>query len=171
MKIINNINIPALMIGRSGSSGLPGKNTMKVFGKYLFEYPLVEAEKVKRITNIFISTDCSKIKKISKSKGYSIIDRPKYLCTKSALGEDAFKHGHDKIKKKISFDIIVLLMANSPTVNSKIINKGIDILNKNPSIDSAVSVSKYNMYSPQRARIIDKNKLPVSYTHLTLPTI
>lgn len=147
------------MIGRAGSSGLPGKNIMKIYGKHLFEYPLIEAKKVKRISNIFVSTDCKIIKKISKKKGYQIIDRPKYLSTKKALGEDAFKHGYDQIKKLFDFDIIILLMANSPTVTSGLINTGIDILLKNPEIDSAVSVSKYNMYSPQRARVLDNKNL------------
>jgi CMP-N-acetylneuraminic acid synthetase len=155
--------IPALMIGRAGSTGLPGKNIMKVFGKHLFEYPLIEAKKVSRINRIFVSTDCKVIKDTCKKRNYEIINRPKYLSSKEALGEDAFKHGHDKIKKKYEFDFIILLMANCPTVNSNIINKGIDILIDNPKIDSAVSVSRYNMFSPQRARILNKNKLLQPY--------
>ena len=43
-------------------------------------------------------------------------------------------------------------MANAPLVTMEMINKGIFILKKNNKFDSAVSVSKYNMWSPLRAR-------------------
>ena len=33
--------IVALMMGRAGSRGFPGKNIKKVLGKHLFEYPLL----------------------------------------------------------------------------------------------------------------------------------
>ena len=48
-------------------------------------------------------------------------------------------------------------MANSPTINSSLINKGIMILDKNKKFDSAVTTSVYNMWSPLRARKLDKN--------------
>ena len=35
------------MIGRKGSRGFPGKNTHKVLGKPLCEYPLIAAKKSK----------------------------------------------------------------------------------------------------------------------------
>jgi len=47
--------IVALMIGRKGSKGFPKKNTLKIFGKHLCEYPLIAAKKSKKISKIFIS--------------------------------------------------------------------------------------------------------------------
>ena len=43
------INI-AIMIGRSGSKGLPGKNVRKVLGRPLAEYPIIAAKKSKCIS-------------------------------------------------------------------------------------------------------------------------
>ena len=80
------INI-AIMIGRSGSKGLPGKNTINLFGKQLAEYPLLAAKYSKKISKIYVSTDCPKIKKISKKYEVEIINRPKNLSTDKALGE------------------------------------------------------------------------------------
>ena len=57
--------------------------------------------------------------------------------------------------KKIKY--IILLLANCATVNTNMINKGIQILNKNKSFDSAVSTSVYNMWSPLRARKLTKD--------------
>ena len=54
-------------------------------------------------------------------------------------------------------------MANSPTINSSLINKGIEILNKNKKFDSAVTTSVYNMWSPLRARKLDKNEVEIMW--------
>ena len=69
--------ICALMIGRKGSKGLPGKNVKKIFGKSLCEYPIIAAKKTKLIDKIFISTDCEKIKKATKKYNVHFLKRPK----------------------------------------------------------------------------------------------
>ena len=148
------------MIGRAGSSGLPGKNTLSVLGRPLSEYPLIAASKTSSINRIYLSTDSVDLKKISKDYNVNIINRPDYLCTNEALGEDAYVHAHGIIKKELkkeglSPDIYVLLMANSPTVSPAQIEEGISILQRNTDIDSAVTVSCYNMWSPLRARKIN----------------
>ena len=67
--------IIALMIGRKGSSGYPNKNLIKIFGKHLCEYPLMAVKKTKMISKIFISTDCPKIRKITKKYNPIFIER------------------------------------------------------------------------------------------------
>jgi len=49
------------------------------------------------------------------------------------------------------------MFCNAPTVRSSLISDGIEMLRNNQMADSAVTVSRYNMYSPSRARRIDKN--------------
>ena len=75
--------ICALMIGRSGSRGVPKKNTKKVCGRYLCEYSLIAAKNSKYIDRIFVSTNDPKIMKISQKYGATIIKRPKYLSKAS----------------------------------------------------------------------------------------
>ena len=154
--------ICALMLGRAGSVTLPGKNMLPVLGKKLCEYPLIAASKSKYIERIFVSTDCPIISKISKNYNASIIKRPDKLATHSALGEDAFRHGYFEIKKKLEaenkkIELMVLLFANAPTISYELINEGVEILKKNSSLDSAVTTSIYNMWSPLRARKIDED--------------
>ena len=154
------INI-AIMIGRSGSKGLPGKNTINLFGKQLAEYPLLAAKYSKKISKIYVSTDCPKIKKISKKYEVEIINRPKNLSTDKALGEKVFEHAYFFAKQSLlsqgfKINLVALLFANAPNVTSKLINKGINILNKNSYFDSAVTASVYNMWSPLRARRLSK---------------
>jgi len=56
-------------------------------------------------------------------------------------------------------EIIVLLFCNAVTVTSELIEEGIRVLRENPEIDSAVSASTYNMWSPLRARKIGDDGL------------
>ncbi|MBF0361120.1 MAG: cytidylyltransferase [Oligoflexia bacterium] len=155
--------IAALLIGREGSVGFPGKNVFNVLGRPLMSYPLLAAKHSKYVNKIYVSTDSIKIKDISRSLGAEVIDRPDYLCTKDALGEDAFKHGFEYIEDKCrtvneSLDLIVLLFCNAATFLAKHIDEGIEILKKDTEgcFDSAITISKYNMFSPVRARRITK---------------
>ncbi len=152
--------ICALMIGRANSVTLPGKNIFPILGRKLCEYPLLAASKSKYIDRIFVSTDCSVISKTSKDYKADVIKRPSELATNKALGEDAFRHGYFEIKKIIEsenkkIELVVLLFANAPTITAKLIDEGIEILQKNKNLDSAVTTSIYNMWSPLRARKVD----------------
>ena len=44
--------IVALMIGRAGSRGLPGKNTKKILGKSLCEFPLIACKKSSKTNSV-----------------------------------------------------------------------------------------------------------------------
>ena len=154
--------ICALMIGRAGSAGFPGKNTANVLGRKLCEYPLIAASKSKYVQKIFVSTDCPDISKIAKHYKAQVIERPSELATNQALGENVFQHGYFEIKKilnseKKKIELIVLLFANAATITSNLIDEGIEILRKNSKFDSAVTTSIYNMWSPLRARKIDSD--------------
>ncbi len=153
--------ICALMIGRKGSTGFPNKNVKKVFGKSICEYPIIAAKKSKKIDKIFVSTDCEKIKKVTKKHKVIFLKRPKRFSSNKALGDDVFVDGYNQIKKILGEDFskvkyFILLFANVATINSTLIKKGISILDKNYQFDSAVSVSVYNMWSPLRVRKFDK---------------
>ena len=121
--------ICALMIGRAGSQGFPGKNLKNVLGRKICEYPLIAAKKSKYIKKIFISTDCPKISQVGKKYRAVLLDRSKHLATNKALGEDVFEDAYFKIKKFLQkenekIELLVLLMANAPTITNKLIDKG-----------------------------------------------
>lgn len=148
--------IAALLLGREGSIGFPGKNTHAVLGRPLMAYPLLAAKNSKYVDEIYVSTDSEKIKKIAVDYGASIIKRPPELATKEALGEDAYAHGfryiRDVLKRQVEF--MVLLFCNGATILARTIDEGIEVLRRDPTLDSAVTVSCYNMWSPLRARKI-----------------
>jgi len=153
--------IPALILGRKGSEGFPGKNTMEILGRPLMAYPLIAANGSVYVHQAFVSTDSDEIREIGEKYGAKYIKRPPELASKDALGEDAYRHGYYWIKEHIDSDIemIVLLFCNAATVTSQLIDEGVEALRNDNTIDSAVSVSQYNMWSPLRARREDENGL------------
>lgn len=152
--------VSALLIGRKGSIGFPGKNTYPVLGKPLSYYPMQAAKNSKLVDKVYISTDCQQLMGLARQLDVEIIERPAHLCTKEALGEHVFVHGYQEIEKRSGKqEMIVLLHCNSATVSGELIDRGIESLRKNPTYDSAVSVSKYNMWSPLRARKIGPDGL------------
>lgn len=156
--------ILAILIGREGSTGYPGKNVTPVLGKPLAAWPLEAARAVPEISRIYVSTDSPRLKEIGREYGAHIIERPEHLCTKAALGEHAYQHANEVISAELANDglqpeLYVLLMANAPTISSEQLREGIRVLRENPEIDSAVTVSCYNMWSPLRARKIDDKGL------------
>lgn len=153
--------IAALLLGREGSIGFPGKNVYPVLGRPLMAYPLLAAQDAHQVDRVYISTDSEKIKQIGRSYGAQIIDRPPQLCTKDALSEDAYTHGYHHILRESgeAIELMVLLFCNAPTITGELIDEGIDALRSNSEIDSAVSVSCYNMWSPLRARKLGEDGL------------
>jgi len=156
--------ICALLIGRKGSTGFPGKNVYPILGRPLVAYPLMAAESSKYVSKIYISTDSTKIMEIGKEYGCEFIDRPAELATKDALGDDVFAHGYHEIKKRLAaenknIEMLVLLFANAATITSELIDQGIETLRADASLDSAVTTSVYNMWSPLRARKLDSEGL------------
>jgi CMP-N-acetylneuraminic acid synthetase len=158
------MNVPVLLIGRGGSRGVPGKNTMNMLGRPLMEYPILAAKHSKHIGQIFLSTDSEEIKAIGRKNNADIIDRPSELCSDDALVEDVVVHGYREIVACVGdIEMFVLLFCNSATITPGIIDEGIEKLSRDPSADSAVTVSLYNEYSPARAKRIDEYGFVIPY--------
>ena len=154
--------ICALMIGRGGSVNFPGKNIHAVLGRPMCAYPLMAAKASRYISNTFVSTDSEIIGAVASEHGARLIRRPAELATSSALGELVFQHGYYEIKRQLAhanetIELLVLLFANAPTITADLIDSGIEMLLGDPSLDSAVTTSVYNMWSPLRARRLDEN--------------
>lgn len=151
--------IVAILIGRKGSAGFPGKNTALVADEPMVCWPLRAAQATPDIDRIYVSTDDEKIESIAATFGARMIERPAYLASDAALGEDAFVHAYEVIESEVAntslkVELYVLLMANAVTVSEDQISEGIRVLRSRNDLDSAVTVSSYNMWSPLRARKI-----------------
>ena len=73
--------ICALMMGRAGSVGFPGKNLSPVLGRPLCAYPLMAAKASRYVDRIFVSTDSKEIMDIACAYGAEVITiRPPELA-------------------------------------------------------------------------------------------
>jgi molybdopterin-guanine dinucleotide biosynthesis protein A len=152
--------VSALLIGRKGSIGFPGKNVYPVLGKPLAQYPMEAALNTPSVNKTFMSTDDERLMDLARQHGVEVIERPAHLSTKQALGEHVFVHGAQEIARRCGKqEMIVLLHCNSATITPQLIEEGIKALRADSKLDSAVSVSKYNMWSPLRARKIGPDGL------------
>ncbi len=156
--------IVALLLGRKGSVGFPGKNLYPVLKRPLMEYPLLAAKHARHVDRVYVSTDDERIMEIGDKHGARIIVRPPELASRTALGEHAYVHGYRVIKEELQADgqeieLVVLLFCNAATILAATIDQGIEALRENKDYDSAVTVSCYNMWSPLRARKIGTDGL------------
>jgi CMP-N-acetylneuraminic acid synthetase len=144
----------AILLGRKGSKGLPGKNVMPFLGRPAPHYPILAALNSKYVDRIFVTTDDMEIVAEANKFNLDVIIRPDELCTDEALFEDALVHGYFEAKKVLGFQptYVVVLMCNALTLDAAMIDDAIEALEKDPKADSAVTTSVLNMYSPLRAR-------------------
>ena len=151
--------IIALLVGRGGSVGLPNKNVYPVLKRPLMSYPLLAAQNSKFVDDVYVSTDSKAIEEVGIKFGAKIIKRPAELATSEAVLEDTFLHAYKFIKEQLKeeLEFVVILMCNAVMILPETIDKGIEILRSKKDLDSAVTVSDYNMFSPTRARKIGKD--------------
>ena len=145
-----NKRIAAIILARKGSKGLKNKNIRRLRNKELIFWPINAAIKSKYIDDVFVSTDCPKILKISKNYGAQVpFLRPKKLAQDKSKSFDAIKHWLNFLKeKKIFYKYFILLEPSSPLTNSKDIDKAFKVFLKNKKAKSLVSVSKAEISHP-----------------------
>ncbi len=163
--------IPAILIGRKGSVGFPGKNTAHIFGRPLFAYPLRAAAAVKEVTSIAVSSDDETIHDYIKArtappyrgKVIRYLERPPHLCTDESQAGEVYQYVYHQLSvhdtTTVAFEMLVLLMANAPMITPEKIEQGIAALRADPRLDSAITISQYNMWNPARARRIENGIL------------
>ena len=83
----------AIIPAKKRSKRLPNKNIKLLLGKPLIAYTIAEAQKSKYINRVIVTTDCSKIAKISKKYGAEVpFLRPKKLTTDHSGKLEVCKH-------------------------------------------------------------------------------
>ena len=86
------------------------------------------------------------LRRLRRTTARSVIDRPAQSASPTALGDHAFVHGYEVIRDTIagegaSLDLLVLLFANAATITAATIDDAIAVMNAQPDLDSAVTVS------------------------------
>ena len=145
------MQIIGLVIGR-GNNTLPDKNIRLVKGVPLLMWGVRALRKCSGVSNIFVSTECPKIKKISDQWGIPVINRPNELSNESSSSSDVVRHAAETLGEEfgIDFDLLVLVHGNVGTISGDQIKQAIDVLINNPSLSSVIPVHTNPEYSPYR---------------------
>jgi CMP-N-acetylneuraminic acid synthetase len=161
--------VVALLFGRAGSVGLPGKNVKMILGRPSPHYPLLAAQASGIVDDIYVSTDSEEIFSIARPFGVKEIHRPAELASNAALLEDAIYHAFEFTERDAApdspVDYYLILLCNSVTVIADRVREAYEMLRADPEADSVTTAGKWNMFSPVRARRRDPDGRPASNCH------
>lgn len=146
-----------LITAKGSNTSIKDKNLINLYGKSLLGWQITAALNSKLIDEIFVSTECSKIKSEALKYGVQVIDRPNELSEKFTNHGDVILHGVESASKLIGgqIDTVTILLGNT------IYNKSIDIdncINKlmsDPLADSSMTVWEAQDDHPYRAMYAD----------------
>ena len=133
------MEILAIIPGRGGSKGVPGKNIKMLLGKPLIAWTIEEAKKSKYLTRIMVSTDSQEIADIAKQYGAEVpFLRPVEISGDLATDVEFLLHALDFLKEKENYEpeIILRLPPTSPLRTAAHIDEGIQKLIDTPEADA-----------------------------------
>lgn len=135
--------ILAIIPARGRSKSIKNKNIAILFGKPLIYYSINVALKSKYISNIIVSTDSNKIKKIALKYGAEVpFLRPKKYSLDYSRDYEVINHTLKWLKKNRNYEpnLIVHLRPTYPMRDHKFIDKHILKALKNKNFDAYKSV-------------------------------
>lgn len=151
---------------RSGSKRIKNKNIKLFLGKPIIYYSIIAALKSKCFSDIYVSTDSSKIKKISENFGAKV----KFLRSKKLSGDkinvrpviiDAVNKIYPKGAKKPKF--ICYMSATAPFITTSHIKKGlVNIKKKNVNFSFTITSFDYPIF--RALRLSRKKKIKMLYS-------
>jgi len=124
-----------LIPARAGSKGLPGKNTREFHGISLLSWTVESAIASRVFNEIAVTTDDPEVKKIAKSFGVTVLDRPIEVAQDASLASDYLKYHSQLIKK---FEFMMLLQVTSPLRNTHDIQESFRVLTESNDEDTVL---------------------------------
>ena len=136
--------ILALVVARSGSKRLPGKNIRPLGGKPLILWSLDSVTGIKDICDVMISTDDPEIALLARNAGaYVPWLRPSALSEDASSMVDVALHALDFYEREHgAIDGILLLQPTSPFRTRETVLRGLNMFLKNKRSILAISEAK-----------------------------
>ena len=153
----------ALVPLRSGSKGIPGKNTRIFHGRPLFSWAVVVGHEV--CDETWVTTDDPSLEHLVRLYGGRIILRPEELATDETPMFPVVLHALETLPRKP--DAIVLLQPTSPWRTSVQVQMAVALL-ETSGADSVVSVVEIPQHlSPDRACMMRGDRLQLPAREVT----
>lgn len=138
----------ALIPARGGSKGIKRKNLQLVGNVPLVGLKVQQAfDSV--CDEVWVSTDDEEISKVALNFGSGVINRPIELAADDTSTDLVLKHAVEFLNLRDE-DILVLLQPTSPLLNVKSINSCIEMLRKNSSLSSVITVRQMHPFLWQK---------------------
>lgn len=153
----------AIILGRAGSKGVPGKNFAPVAGKPCALWTIEAARNSKAVQDIVVSSDDARLLELAKSLNGIAIERPADLANDHARIDDAARHAvnvFESIKVPLNSNApIVILYANVPVRPQDLIDRAVQLLVTSgcDSVQSYANVGKYHPW--WTARLDDSGRV------------
>lgn len=149
----------AIIPARGGSRRIKNKNSKIFFGKPIISYAISTALNSKIFKEVIVSTNESKIARISKISGAkTYFKRPKYLSKNNVPIIDVISYVLKKLEKqRVKPKYVCCIFPISPMIKKNLLNDGLQIL-KEKKYDYVISVTK-KTYSNQNKLYAMKNKI------------
>ena len=155
----------AVVIGRAGSKGLPGKNTRLVAGRPMICYAIEHATQAECVTRVVVSTDGDEIAAAAESMDVEVVRRPPDLASDTATVGAAVRHAVQALGATES--IIVILYANVPVRPSDLIDRAVGLL-RDSGADSVQSYSDVGKHHPYWMCELDEEQRVKPYVDNTI---
>ncbi len=109
----------AVVLGRAGSKGVPGKNTRPIAGRPCAQWTIEHAQRTPGIEAVAVSTDSDELKDLAHGLGVHVVDRPEELAGDRATIDDAARHAVRSLEEQLPWTTelttpIAILYANVP---------------------------------------------------------
>lgn len=142
------MNALAIILGRAGSKGVPGKNARPVAGRPCIEWTIDHALRSRSVGRVVVSTDGADLASIARDMGAEVVARPDALAGDSATVDDAARHALREIESA-SGPIgapVVILYANVPVRPDDLTDRALALLAKSrcDSVQSCCAVGKHH---------------------------
>ncbi len=134
----------AVILGRAGSKGLPGKNAMPLAGRPMVSHTIAHCRAATTLARIIVSTDCPQVRGAAVREGIEVIVRPADLASDQATVDAAARHA----LLDDDAPIAVILYANVPIRPAGLIDRAVNLLIESgaDSVQSYAPVGKYHPY-------------------------
>ncbi len=138
----------AVVIGRAGSRGLPGKNALPLAGRPLICHTIDDARAASTVDRIVVSTDGDAIAAAAESMAVPVVRRPRDLATGTATVAAAVRHAVTEHDAAGVARVIVILYANVPVRPAGLIDRAVGVLLETgaDSVQSYCGVGKHHPY-------------------------
>ncbi len=155
------MKVLGLVVARSGSKGVPGKNLRILGGHPLVAWAVCAGRKAAMLSSVVISTDDRAIAETARRYGAKApFLRPPELARDDSPVLDSILHAVAQLEAAgETFDAICVLQPTAPFRSPQEIDKAIRILEADPSADSIVALAPVEDLHPRRLRRIVKGEV------------